>query len=99
MPLDAERTLWLFGDTYFGEVRDGRRVNVQLVMGNSIAIQQGKDTQSARLRFFFGEGGGDKPAAFLRPRTSRGWFRFGHGLRAFEKSYRHPVSITTTKNC
>ncbi|MCL6475847.1 MAG: DUF4185 domain-containing protein [Firmicutes bacterium] len=80
VPLDAERTLWLFGDTHFGEVRDGRRANAQMVMGNSIAIQQGKDTQSARLRFFFGAGGVDKLTAFLRPRASRGWFWFGHGL-------------------
>lgn len=80
VPLDAERILWLFGDTYFGEVHNGRRVNARLVMGNSIAIQQGKDAQSARVQFFFGDHEGDKPTAFLRPRTSRGWFWFGHGL-------------------
>lgn len=80
VPLDRERILWLFGDTYFGEVRNGRRVNARLVMGNSIAIQQGKNAQTARLQFFFGNHEGDKPTAFLQPRTSQGWFWFGHGL-------------------
>ncbi|MCS6829399.1 MAG: DUF4185 domain-containing protein [Armatimonadota bacterium] len=80
MPLEKERILWLFGDTYFGEVRNGRRVNARLVMGNSVAIQHGKNAQSARLQFFFGKHEGVYPTAFIRPRTSRGWFWFGHGL-------------------
>jgi hypothetical protein len=78
--LGGERVLWLFGDTFVGEVQEGRRVNARLVMGNSIAIQQGKEVRTARLQFFFGAHEGDKPTAFIRPRASQGWFWFGHGL-------------------
>ncbi|GIV18477.1 MAG: hypothetical protein KatS3mg023_0228 [Armatimonadota bacterium] len=80
VPLDRERILWLFGDTCFGEVRNSRRVNARLVMGNTVAIQQGKEAQTARLQFFFGKREGDNPTAFIRPRASRGWFWFGHGM-------------------
>lgn len=80
MPLSEGRILWLFGDTYWGEVRDGKRVNATLVMGNSIAIQQGKDAKNARIEFLFGKARDGKPTAFLAPRTPKGWFWFGHGM-------------------
>jgi len=80
VPLSQQRILWLFGDTYWGEVRDGERVNATLVMGNSIAIQQGKHPQSAHIEFLFGKPREGKPTAFLAPRTAKGWFWFGHGI-------------------
>ncbi len=78
--LPDEQVLWLFGDTFFGEVREGRRVNATLVMGNSIAIQQGKDPRTARIEFLFGKPRGDKAGAFISPRSAQGWFWFGHGI-------------------
>lgn len=80
VPLEGRRILWLFGDTYWGEVRDGKRVNATLVMGNSIAIQHGKAPNTARMEFLFGKPREGKPTAFLTPRTSKGWFWFGHGI-------------------
>lgn len=80
VPLEEGRILWLFGDTYWGEVCDGKRVNATLVMGNSIAIQHGKAPDTAHMEFLFGKPREGKPTAFLAPRTPKGWFWFGHGI-------------------
>lgn len=39
IPLSAERRLWLFGDTFLGSVRDGRRASVTAFIHNCIAIE------------------------------------------------------------
>ena len=47
--LTPERTLWLFSDTWVGNVRDGRRTNVTMV-NNTLALQNGRGT-NANLQF------------------------------------------------
>lgn len=47
IPLDNERTLWLFGDTFVGSSRAEARF-----LRNSIAIQSGSDPSSANIRFY-----------------------------------------------
>lgn len=82
VPLDEKTVLWLFDDTWFGEVRGGKRVNAKMVIGNSIAIQVGRQPQTANVRFIFGKGEGSKPTAFVTPPDGLGWFWFGHGVVA-----------------
>lgn len=78
IPLDSQRLLWVFGDTFVGEVRGGRRVNAVMVH-NSIALQWGREAATARIEFFWGEEEG-KPTAFFRPPDGRGWFWPAHGV-------------------
>jgi hypothetical protein len=81
IPLDATRTLWLFGDSF---VAHGERSRVAAEMvRNSIAIQQGRDPRSARMSFHWGGMDGPQPGAYFREQGER-WFWPGHGLRLRE---------------
>ncbi|MEW6262829.1 MAG: DUF4185 domain-containing protein [Thermodesulfobacteriota bacterium] len=72
VPLGPDRTLWLFSDTWVGEVREGRRFNATIV-NNSVAAQQGRGT-SAPFRFAVRQGSRGKPQAIIAPADGRGWF-------------------------
>lgn len=96
VPLSDGRTLWLFGDTWWGQVHGGKRVNSTLVMGNSIAVQHGKTPRDAQLEFVFGKMQGDKPTAFLSPRMPVGWFWFGHGTTEGKKLWLFLTHIVPT---
>ena len=80
--LGSDRYLWLFGDTLFGEVKEGRRIIAGMVP-NSIAIQMGNGLQAASIDFF--PDGGSSP--FLIPGEGLGWFWPYHALRAPEGLY------------
>jgi hypothetical protein len=70
-PLGADRVLWLFGDTFVGEVRDGRRINTRLV-SNTIAVQAGRAPDGGSIAFFHGTSAAGLPSAFLEPADGRG---------------------------
>jgi hypothetical protein len=78
-PLGPERLLWLFGDTFIGEVAGGRHVNATLV-NNTIGLQSGKRPPDAVVAFFHGRGEDGGPAAFVRPADGMGWFWPYHGI-------------------
>jgi hypothetical protein len=78
--LDPNRALWLFGDTFIGEVKEGRHIDAVLV-NNSIAIQNGKELLTTGINFYYGEAGKGKPEAFFRPPDGVGWFWPYHGVR------------------
>lgn len=82
VPLAPEITLWLYGDTSFGEIRDNKRRCPFCLANNSIALQRGKDSATARVEFFFGPPRDGKPTAFFAAPDGRGWLWPGHGLRA-----------------
>ena len=66
-------TLWLFSDTFIGEVRDGRRTNATMIH-NSIALQHDIDPTRARLEFLYRHAPGGQPDSFLKPADGKGWF-------------------------
>lgn len=66
-------TLWLFSDTFIGEVRGGHRVNATMI-NNSVAVQHGTDPATARVDFFYGKSADGKPASFFTPADGKGWF-------------------------
>ncbi|MGD8393365.1 MAG: hypothetical protein PVH74_17660, partial [Desulfobacterales bacterium] len=51
--LNTNTTAWFFGDTWVDRVKNDRLRNTTLV-NNSVAIQQGMDATTAKMRFFFG---------------------------------------------
>lgn len=80
------RFLWLFGDTFIGEVKDGRHVNA-LLINNSIATQKGKEPEAASMDFVYQILTDGHPAAFLQPEDGLGWFWPYHAVRTPEGLY------------
>ncbi len=93
--LDSEKVLWLFGDTFIGEVQDGRHINFNLV-NNTIAVQKGKKPPEAMVDFFYGRTAQGKPEAFLRPADGNGWFWPYHGLRTKEGLFLFLILVERT---
>ena len=86
VPMTNDRILWLFGDTWFGEVRNGRHVNATII-NNSIAIQRGLTPYVAFLEFYSGTSSLGELQAFIRPADGRGWFWIYHGAIAPDGLY------------
>ena len=78
--LSDEVTLWLYGDTWVGDVRDGKHVNATMV-NNSVGVQRGRDPAKASVEFFYGRGRDGKPAALITPADGRGYFWLQSGVR------------------
>ncbi len=79
--LGGDRILWLFDDTFYGEIEQGRRKGATMAgIHNTVAIMTGREPGRARVRFFFGRGTGDGPGSFFTPPDGVGWFWFGHGV-------------------
>ena len=71
--LGKNRVLWLFGDTFLGKVRDGRRVPVAMI-NNSIGIQHRLDPETARVHFFCGSSSNGEPRSLIVPKNAQRWF-------------------------
>ena len=84
--LGTDRFLWLFGDTFVGEVQGGRRVNARLV-NNSIGIQTCREAQTASVAFFYQTLPDGLPAPFMQPEDGLGWIWPFHALRTPEGLY------------
>ncbi len=93
--LDSNRILWLFGDTFIGEVKDGRHIDDVLV-NNSIAIQKGKEPLPTGINFYYGETVKGKPEAFLRPSDGVGWFWPYHGVRTKDGLFLFLIQVERT---
>lgn len=84
IPLGKARTLWLFGDTWVGEIHDGKRVH-SVMINNSAAWQ---DTQHPKEQLkFFWRTKADKPISLLVPNRKDCWYWPGDGLFLDEKLY------------
>ncbi|MFH1882574.1 MAG: DUF4185 domain-containing protein [Planctomycetota bacterium] len=88
-------TLWLYSDTWIGDVVDGKHKGATMV-NNSIALQRGKDPATASANFFWGTTKEGKPAAFIRPADGTGWFWIFDGIVADGKLYLFLMQIVKT---
>jgi hypothetical protein len=79
-------TLWLYSDTWIGDVVDGKHKDATMV-NNTIALQQGKKPTTASVKFFWGTTKDGKPAAFFKPDDGKGWFWIYDGIVADGKLY------------
>jgi len=87
--------LWLFGDTWIGQVREGEHRNATIV-NNSIGIQEGRQPPAASLNFYYRQTPDGKPAAFIQPAEDRSWFWIYHGIRNSQGLYLFLVQIGRT---
>jgi len=72
VPLSDGRTVWLFGDTFIGDVSPcGKRAEGTVIVNSTIAIQKGTDPST--VEFFYG-GTPEKPDSLFKPPDGRGWF-------------------------
>jgi len=95
VPLSEKTTLWLFGDTWVGEIRNGMHVNA-VIINNSVAIQKGLYLSDVSVDFTTGLTKGGEPQAFVRPADGRGWFWVYHGTRAQKGLYLFLMQIERT---
>ena len=79
-------TLWLFSDTFVGDVLDGHRTHTTMVH-NSAAWQHGLDPASATVDFFHGQAADGKPTSLITPADGHGWFWLFDGVMARGKLY------------
>ena len=95
--LSDKDTLWLFGDTWWGETRDGRHENATIV-NNSVAIQRGSSSPDASVKFYCGRTPDGSPRAFIRPVDGRGWFWIYHGALAPDGLYLFLMQMQRTQD-
>jgi hypothetical protein len=93
--LDPYTIAWFFGDTWIGQIKNGRHVNANLV-NNSVAIQHGRSPVEAEMDFHFGRAGDGSPAALMRPADGRGWFWLFDGVLTAEGLYLFLIQVERT---
>ncbi|MEM9256997.1 MAG: hypothetical protein AAGA91_16265 [Pseudomonadota bacterium] len=84
IPIDHERTLWLFGDTLLsqpGANTCGRFDDFQVQVNNSLGMQRGLDPATASMSFFWGESAGKPDAFFAAEGGPDSWLWMGGGTR------------------
>jgi hypothetical protein len=84
--LADDLTLWLYGDTWIGDVVDGKHKDATIV-NNTIALQRGKEPATVSVEFFWGTAEDGKPEAFFKPDDGKGWFWIYDGVVADGKLY------------
>jgi len=81
--LAPDRILWLYSDTWIGEVSDGRRKNCTMI-NNSVGVQSGQGEQT-KVEYSWGVDSAGKPTALIRPADGHGWFWLFGGAFAGER--------------
>lgn len=81
--LGDAQTLWLYGDTFYGDIVDDKRC--LCLVSNSIALQQGTDPTTATVDFHYGPRQDGVPTPFFTPPDGAGWFWPRHGIRVGDK--------------
>jgi len=84
--LDEKRTLWLFGDTFLGEVIDDKRVPNRFYINNTIAIQDRTVHPSGSIKYYWRREG-DRDVAFFpyHEGTSGKYYWPTQGIRINDK--------------
>ncbi len=82
VPLGADRTLWLFGDTFVATSQHHVRTESKMVR-NTVAIQNGLNPSNAVMKFYWQHVADGGPASFF-PEQGKFWYWPGHGVRLAE---------------
>lgn len=77
--LSDNLTLWLYSDTWVGDVSENRHENATII-NNSVGLQFGKEPSTATVKFFYKLDKKGKPIALIKPSDGRGWFWIYHGV-------------------
>jgi len=93
--LNRGKIAWFFGDTWVGQIKNGRHVNAVLV-NNSVAIQHGRRPQDARINFHLGRDTDGSHAALIKPADGRGWFWLFDGVLTAKGLYLFLIQVERT---
>jgi len=93
--LNQHKIAWFFGDTWIGQIKNGRHVNAILV-NNSVAVQQPRNPAEAEINFYYGRTGDGSPAALIRPADGRGWFWVFDGVMTADGLYLFLIQVERT---
>ncbi len=96
VPLGNHTILWLFGDTWLGEIHNNAHVRATLV-NNTVAVQHGRFPQEVSVEFYSGRMPDGNASAFIRPADGRGWLWIYHGAIIREQLYLFMVQIERTE--
>lgn len=83
VPIKKDTVVWLFSDTFVGEVRDNRRVN-HVMINNSIGIEH-LDKKS--VEYFYRTNEDGSPASFVTPDDGQGYFWIFDGTMTSKGMY------------
>ena len=90
-------TLWLFGDTWIGKVKNNRHVNSKMI-SNSVAIQYGKSAIKKNLKFYYGSPE-RKPSPLFAPEDGIGvYWLSGGGINTKDALYLIASQIVKLEN-
>ena len=92
LSLSNDTILWLFGDTWLGDIRDGQHENA-VIVNNTAAIQSGLSPPRASVKFYFSQRPGADPTALIQPADGRGWFWIYHGVETSQGLYLFLIQI------
>lgn len=82
VPLGLDKTLWLFGDTFVGQIRNGKRASAKMIH-SSIAVQPlGEEPQ-----FYFPVDERHWPQSFIKSPGPRTYFWLSDGVRTKDGLY------------
>ena len=95
VPLGENTILWLFGDTWWGDVQNNAHADA-VIVNNTIAIQNGGLPHQAALDFYSGRTPDGSADAFIRPADGRGWLWIYHGAVIQGQLYLFMVQIERT---
>ena len=93
IPLSDSKTLWLFGDTWIGEVSDGKRHHPKMI-NNSIALQ----SRHAQPGFFYRTNSLGEAESFVKPKEGGGFFWPFHGARTSKGLFIFLHQLKTTES-
>jgi len=96
VPLSKNLILWLFGDTWVGDIQNNVHVNATIV-NNTLAIQHGLPPSESSVDFYIGRTPGGKAEAFIHPADGRGWLWIYHGVLTPQGLYLFLVQIERTE--
>lgn len=94
IPLATNTTLWLFSDTFVGDVKGGKRVNARMIH-NSVALQHGTN----RPAFYHGQTREGQADSFISPAhgAAGGYFWLNHGVRTAQGLYFFALQVVSTE--
>ncbi|MGB5749480.1 MAG: hypothetical protein WBM69_21050, partial [Desulfobacterales bacterium] len=96
VPLSNNLILWLFGDTWVGDIKNNAHVNATIV-NNTVALQHGMPPPESSVDFYFGRTPDGKTAALIQPADGRGWLWIYHGVVTHRGLYLFLVQIERTE--
>ena len=88
-------TLWLFSDSFIGDVSGGRREHASMIH-HSFAWQHGTNPISAQVEWFYAKSIAGKPGSLITPADGEGHFWIFDALMAKEKLFLFLAQIHQT---